>query len=282
MTGELQTDFWQVVGRSVCGASHRRRRAANQDALEWSRAGSTAVVVAVADGHGSAACFRSGEGAALAVQCAGGLLRNFFEQWPEYEEAALAAREIPDEMVALWREAVARHLADTPFTRAERKSLDGREEAQQWRVYGSTVLGVLATPSYVLYLQLGDGDILIVSESGGAARPWPRDPRLLGLETTSLCGEHAAAETRVAVQAHCGMSPALVVLSTDGYANSFREDEGFLRTGGDLLEVIREDGLEGVERNLETWLNEASELGSGDDITVAVVSRTAAGVGDGH
>ena len=281
MTGALQTDFWQVVGRSVCGASHRRRRAANQDALYWSRAGSSAVAVAVADGHGSAASFRSGAGAALAVECAGALLRNFVEQYPECNPAVSAAQSIPAELVALWREAVARHLVDSPFTRAERKALEGGEEPH-WRAYGSTVLGVLATPSYLLYLQLGDGDILIVSESGEAARPWPRDPRLLGLETTSLCGEHAAAETRVAVHAHSGMSPALVLLSTDGYANSFREDDGFLRTGSDLLEMIREDGIDGVEGNLEAWLNEASELGSGDDITVAVICRTAAGGGDGH
>jgi len=140
----------------------------------------------------------------------------------------------------------------------------------------------LATPAYVLYLQLGDGDILIVSDSGQAVRSWPRDPRLLGLETTSLCGERAAEEMRVAVQAHSGTSPALALLATDGYANSFREDDGFLRTGSDLLELIREDGIDGVERNLETWLNEASELGSGDDITVAVVCRSAARGGDGY
>jgi serine/threonine protein phosphatase PrpC len=281
MTGELQTDYWQVVGRSVCGASHRRRRAANQDALEWSRAGSSAVAVAIADGHGSAASFRSGTGAALAVECAGRLLRGFIEQCPEYQAAAPRAQALPAEMVATWREAVTRHLADVPFTRAEKKALEGGEEPH-WRAYGSTVLGVLATPSYLLYLQLGDGDILIVSDDGGAVRPWPRDPRLLGLETTSLCGEHAAAETRVAVHSLSGASPALVLLSTDGYANSFREDDGFLRTGSDLLEMIREDGIDGVAGNLEAWLNEASELGSGDDITVAVVCRTAAGGASGH
>jgi hypothetical protein len=73
-----------------------------------------------------------------------------------------------------------------------------------------------------------------------------------------------------------------VLLATDGYANSFREDAGFLRIGGDLLEMIRQDGIEGVDGNLETWLNEASELGSGDDITVALVCRTGEGSGDGR
>ncbi len=280
MTGELQTAFWQVAGRSVCGASHRRRGAGNQDALDLSRAGDT-VVVSVADGHGSAASFRSAAGAALAVECAGRLLRNFHEQWPDCPSAALAASSLPGELVAQWREAVIRHMADTPFTPSERKALSGDPEPH-WRVYGSTVLGVLATPTYILYIQLGDGDILIVAEDGAAVRPWPRDPRLLGLETTSLCGAHAIDETQVMVQPHSGTSPALVLLSTDGYANSFREDHGFLRTGTDLLELVREDGIDGVEQNLEAWLNEASELGSGDEITVGLLCRAAEGGGDGH
>ena len=281
MTGELQTDFWHVLGRSVCGASHRRRGAPNQDALEWSRAGNAGVAVAVADGHGSAASFRSGAGAALAVECAGRLLREACSQWTERERAAAAAPSLAGELAAQWRSAVTRHLAEFPFSRAESQLLAGGEEPH-WRAYGSTVLAVLATPSYVLYLQLGDGDILIVSDSGEVSRPWPRDPRLLGLETTSLCGDHAAAETRVTVAAHGAAPPALVLLSTDGYANSFREDHDFERTGRDLLELIRQDGIEGVEANLESWLNEASELGSGDDITVALVCRAAAGGGHGN
>ena len=68
--------------------------------------------------------------------------------------------------------------------------------------------------------------------------------------------------------------PALVLLSTDGYANSFRDDGGFLQIGGDVLQILREDGIEGVERNLTSWLSEASELGSGDDITLCGLWRT--------
>ena len=43
----------------------------------------------------------------------------------------------------------------------------------------------------------------------------------------------------------------------------------------DILDMIRRDGMEHVEDNLDAWLNEASEMGSGDDITLALLSRTA-------
>lgn len=282
MTGEIQADLWRVVGRSVCGASHRRRRASNQDAIGWSPAGASAYAVAVADGHGSAASFRSGAGATLAVQAALQTLGDFSRRHPDSAAATANAGEIPADLVARWRAAIRDHLSGAPFTRDEVKALDRHGGETARRAYGSTVLGVLATRSYVLYLQLGDGDILMVSDRGNAVRPWSRDPRLLGVETTSLCGADGAAEMRVRVEPLDGNSPALVLMATDGYANSFREDDGFLRIGGDLLEMIQQDGIEGVERDLETWLNEASELGSGDDITVALVCRTGEGSGDGR
>jgi serine/threonine protein phosphatase PrpC len=287
MTGEIQADLWRVVGRSVCGASHRRRRASNQDAIGWSPAGASAYAVAVADGHGSAASFRSAAGATLAVQAALQTLGDFFQWHPDSAAATANATEIPADLIARWRTAIRDHLSGAPFTRDEVKALDRRgseiaPDATARRAYGSTVLGVLATRFYVLCLQLGDGDILMVSDRGNVVRPWSRDPRLLGVETTSLCGADAAAEMRVCIEPLAGNSPALVLLATDGYANSFREDHGFLRIGGDLLEMIRQDGIEGVERDLETWLNEASELGSGDDITVALVCRTGEGSGNGR
>jgi serine/threonine protein phosphatase PrpC len=264
-----------VIGSSVCGASHRRRGAANQDAIGWAGAGDSSLVVAVADGHGSSSCFRSDIGAALAIQAAVTTLRDFAARCPGYEAAASAALEIPARIVNRWRELVNDHASAAPFREAEARS-NGRD-GSPWRAYGSTLLAVVAALTHVIYVQLGDGDILVVSDAGAVTRPWPRDARLLGVETTSLCGPDAAGETRVTVEPHAGASPAMVLLATDGYANSFREDHGFLRTGEDLLEMVRETGIDGVERNLESWLNEASELGSGDDITLAVLCRTALG-----
>ncbi len=38
--------------------------------------------------------------------------------------------------------------------------------------------------------------------------------------------------------------------------------------------MILEDGLEEVNQNLEAWLNETSQLGSGDDISVGIMYLT--------
>jgi hypothetical protein len=244
--------------------------------------------MAVADGHGSAGSFRSGAGAGMAVQAAIGLLRELPGLAPEGDLAAVAVDWLPRQLVARWREAVSGHLASNPLSPADLEIVKARSPAAQsleppWQVYGSTVLGVLATATYVVYVQLGDGDILIVSAAGEVSRPWPRDPRLLGVETTSLCGREAGPDTRVMVQTITGDAPALVLLATDGYANSFREDEGFLRIGADILDIIRQEGMEKVGQSLEGWLSEASECGSGDDITMGILCRAVtAEAGDGH
>jgi len=43
--------------------------------------------------------------------------------------------------------------------------------------------------------------------------------------------------------------------------------------GADLLEIVREEGLETVDGCLESWLHEASAFGSGDDVTLGLLCR---------
>jgi serine/threonine protein phosphatase PrpC len=274
MGGQIQTVAWRFAGRSVRGAFHRRRRTPNQDALGWKLIGESGLVVAVADGHGSVQSFRSGIGAELAVDAAIALMADFQQRNPEKDEEAVlaAAQSIPAKLVSRWRESVAGHLSSHPLAPAEMTESNGDREAS-WRIYGSTILAALAAESYLLFLQLGDGDMLVVSDAGDVQRAWARDERLLGVETTSLCGPGAVADVRIAALPLGQSSPALVLIATDGYANSFREEEGFLRAGADMLEIVRSEGIEKVESGLEAWLTEASELGSGDDITVAVLCR---------
>ena len=64
--------------------------------------------------------------------------------------------------------------------------------------------------------------------------------------------------------------PALILLSTDGYSNSFQDEAGFLKVGSDLLHMIRTTagGLDMVKEHLVAWLTESTYAGSGDDITV--------------
>jgi len=263
--------MWSVFGRSVRGASHRRREIPNQDAIGWTTAPLGDLILAVADGHGSSACFRSETGAALAIQVSLALFAHYSGSL-DFNQRYLddVEQEFKQELITGWRQAVAHDIDRNPFTAEELLVVAHRTP---FIAYGSTLLVAMAGASQLFLLQIGDGDILMVSGAGQVSRPWPRDKRLLGVETTSLCTDDAVSNIRLRVEPLTPESPCLVLLSTDGYSNSFRADSGFLKVGKDLLEMIEEDGPESVEHNLEGWLEEASSLGSGDDATLGVLFR---------
>jgi serine/threonine protein phosphatase PrpC len=269
MVGQQQSVIWRFVGGTVRGASHRRGSLPNQDAIAWAPASGVGspLLLSVADGHGARASFRSATGSALAVDVAIALLTEFLneQQNSEVDQLLAAAARIPEELAARWRTAVDRHAEENPLP-----NRDGN-----FRIaYGTTMLAAAVTERFLLLVQLGDGDILIVAENGEVRRPWPRDDRYLGGETPSLCSDDAASHVRLDVQPLRPESHQLILLCTDGYANSFRQDDGFLSAGRDILEIIQQEGIGRVERELEDWLRETSDLGSGDDITAGILWRT--------
>ncbi|MGH9413968.1 MAG: PP2C family serine/threonine-protein phosphatase [Terriglobales bacterium] len=251
---------WQSGGASVRGAQHQRLGLPVQDAIGW-RQLPQGVALAVADGHGSAASSRSDVGARLAVDTALDLLASIAS-----DPAAASPDDLARALVDTWRAAVRSHAAQHPLT---------PEPASLFPVYGTTVLAALATGQDLLLLQLGDGDLLLVSSASHVRRAWPRDARLLGGETTSLCMPEAWRELRIARRPLTVDPPALIILCTDGYSNSFRTERGFLRVGRDILSMVRAHGIQQVERDLGVWLEEASRLGSGDDSTAGLLYREA-------
>jgi WD40 repeat protein/serine/threonine protein phosphatase PrpC len=285
-TKSMEKTGWRVIGKSVQGASHKRVGLKNQDGIRWhTKSGSgLPLILAVSDGHGSAKSFRSDIGANLAVNTAMEVFHEFWEGQINANNLSAIKRtaeeRLPQKLEIKWKEAVDKHIADEPFTTKELDALLKKEgtaglqavEKRPLLAYGATLLTVLVTESFILYLQLGDGDILTVSEKHEVMRPLPGDERLFANETTSLCSNNAWRDFRVVFQPLV-QPPALILLSTDGYSNSFRNEEAFLKVGPDILKMIRENGLDKVNESLETWLTEASQAGSGDDITLGIICR---------
>lgn len=61
------------------------------------------------------------------------------------------------------------------------------------------------------------------------------------------------------------------MLSTDGFVNSYVSEEDHQKTCRDYYDMIAEHGFDAVCSNLGKWLEETSELGCGDDITLVLV-----------
>jgi hypothetical protein len=252
----------------------------NQDAVTWSPpyGAAEAAATAVADGHGSNRCFRSDTGARIAVEVGLALMLDVLSKSGPGRDAA-GLEGLSRRLAEMWTEAVATHLEREPFSEQELKHLeqlegpDARLEVVERSAiaYGTTLLLAGADERGIILLQVGDGDILTVSEIGLVTRPLPADPTSVGNATASLANASAWQSARIRHLPADVEAPALVLASTDGYANSFADDAGFLKVGSDLLAMIRSEGLDEVGLQLEGWLGEVSELGSGDDVSLGLL-----------
>ncbi len=277
MVIQSEHNLWHYTGACVRGASHVRHGLPNQDFYACVADVSPTrppLIMAVADGHGSAKSFRSDRGSRFAGQVVVNTLKAFFDRLEEPANFSLIKRSaeehLPPDMVRQWEKAVLDDLAADPLP-------PETDAPNPLLVYGATLLAVLVTDTFICYWQLGDGDIVTVWDNGQIERPLPKDERLFANETTSLCQKEAWRNFRFRFQPITEQAPRLILLTTDGYPNSFRDDAGFLQAAGDIQAMIRNDDFGMIAENLETWLNEASELGSGDDVTVGVLYRITVG-----
>jgi hypothetical protein len=281
---------WRVTGATVRGANHVRGARPNQDAIAWlapDDAGAP-LILAVADGHGAPLHFRSHLGSRFAVRTTIAVLSRFARSQPANNDPTMldqsAVRKLAKELVHTWKARVANDLARRPISEWELKEISEQAPAKSVEhleedpaiAYGSTIIAGLFTQTHILYLQLGDGDILLLEEQGVPYRPpLPDDPLLLGNQTTSLCSPEAWRHVRTFVQpVHTG-APKCVMLSTDGYANSFVDAQGLSQALLDLCSVSHTHGLLELALSLPDWLRSTSAQGSGDDITVGLAFRNA-------
>jgi hypothetical protein len=288
-------DFqWIVFGESVLGSVHERRNLPNQDAIQiyihQVPGEGNFAILAVADGHGSAKCFRSNIGSRLAVEIAVEQLKTFLRNAPETLELSEIKRalleQLPREIVFEWKQAVGDHLDGNPLLVREtaqvaaEQGMGSRESVEKNPLiaYGTTLLIAMTHPRFIAGLQLGDGDMLRVHADGSIEPMMEEDDRLLANETTSLCGDHAWRDFRFSFSPILDRPPALLLISTDGYSNSFSSEADFHKVGSDLLNLLRTEGVEYVRSNLENWLSASTRKGSGDDVTAGLFYCPAAKV----
>lgn len=268
-----------VFGASVQGASHIRSGVECQDSLKKVVKDSGAVILAVADGHGSESCPYSKTGSFVAVNVFCKTMEDYLETYAGQQEMlfTLLKREgdtkIAQEIDAEWKRRIlrlhARCKREIPLDEGQNKD---REAV--YKLYGSTLLGLVITEEFLFAFQLGDGDIVKVSENGVYSVIEP--DKILGTETHSLSKSESwkKAITLIRKREEEELRPVMYMLSSDGLANSYKNDEEFKKTCMDYYVLLKEHGVKAVADHLKTWLQETSEMGCGDDITALFAYET--------
>ena len=261
-----------VFGESVQGASHIRNGRECQDSLKKVEKDEDTVILAVADGHGSDACPYSKTGSYVAVNVFCKILGDYLETYAGRPEILLTflKREgdtkVAQEIDAEWKRRILKiHVKCKREMIADAEG--NKDKASIYKMYGSTLLGLVITKDFLFAFQLGDGDIVKVSEAG--VQNIIEADKILGTETHSLSKAESwkKAITFMKKQEENERLPVMYMLSSDGMANSFKNDNEFKKTCNDYFALLNEHGAKAVSDNLKIWLNETSELGCGDDIT---------------
>ncbi|MCM1047476.1 MAG: protein phosphatase 2C domain-containing protein [Clostridiales bacterium] len=261
-----------VFGESVQGASHKRSGKECQDSLKTVEKDKNTVILAVADGHGSDSCPYSKTGSDTAVEVFCKIMGDYLDTYEGKPETLLTflkregdtkvAQEIDTEWKRRILEINSGKEAENPVG-----ELTDKDKEAVYKLYGTTLIGLVITKEFIFAFQLGDGDIIKVSK--GSVENVIEADKLLGIETHSLSKTEAwkKAVTIVKKNADSRKLPVMYMLTTDGMANSYKNDGEFRKTCADYYALIKKHGVKAVSDSLRQWLEETSELGCGDDIT---------------
>lgn len=261
-----------VFGASVQGASHIRSGRECQDSLKKVILDEDAVILAVADGHGSESCPYSKTGSFAAVNVFCKIMGDYLETYAGQTETLFTflKREgdtkIAQEIDTEWKRRILRlHKKCRREIPVGADGIIDREAV--YKLYGSTLLGLVITGEFLFAFQLGDGDIMKVSESG--VYSVIEADKILGTETHSLSKAESwkKAITLIRKREENERKPVMYLLSSDGLSNSYKNEEEFQKTCADYYALLKEHGVKAVSDRLKAWLQETSEMGCGDDIT---------------
>lgn len=256
-------DQFKVAYASIRGNMHIKNELPNQDAIDVKKSKDN-ILIAIADGHGSSVCFRSNFGSKIAVKISTQIMATMdrFEM-----------EDIPRLISIQWQRKVSEHMKLYPFQTKEVEKLDQKKKAalkkNPYLAYGSTLLTMAIGEKDLHVFNIGDGDLLIKESKSGQVNSIHKE-KSIGNDTESLSLPYAYSYFtyhKYSVDKIDGMLAA-----TDGYPNSFKDEAGFLKVLKDLLKIEESHGIDAIQKELPTWLEDTSKSGSGDDITACFVS----------
>lgn len=245
-----------IFNSTVTGYSHKIAEKKCQDfSLTWQNRSGSIRIAAVSDGHGGEDYPLSDVGACLACQCALSVLK----------QVACSVGQLTDDpshTELMVRNAVRAILAQWNYKIHDHKSMAAERE------FGCTLIAYLQTPHYWLALQIGDGKFAILSSSGEWLQPVPWDDNCILNFTTSMCDDNAAAEFRFAYDT---VMPKAAFLSSDGIDSTFEDGELLYNFYAHVMQSALEEERSQFANELPAFLSHFSEVGSGDDMSLAVI-----------
>lgn len=266
----------KVFGDSVQGASHKRVGMECQDSFKKSICDDETIIIAIADGHGSKSCPYSKTGSIIAVNVFCTVMEEFHESYTDNLQMLLTYlnregdTKVAQAVDTEWKRRVL--IAHKNNKRDVIRTDNGeKDKVEIYKQYGTTLVGMMITSTFFFAFQLGDGDISYV-DNNGYFQVLKAD-KILGTETHSLSKVDSWKNAISTVRRRNSTYelPAIIMMSTDGFSNSYKNEQEFQKTCVEYFEMVKQYGSKAVKKSLKEWLSETSDMGCGDDITLLMV-----------
>ena len=211
-----------LFGKSVKGATHARNGMPLQDSFKIDEVSEDVTIIAVADGHGSEKCPKSKNGSQIAVNAFCKVMRDYLQNYENQDELITYLNregelKFSQDVCQEWQRRVRKSFNDS---KAEKPKLE--DGSVNWKsvyqMYGTTLIGLLITSTFIFAFQIGDGDAVMVD--GETISPIVESEKMLGTETHSLSKMDAwrKAVSVVRRKEDTEGMPYLYMLSTDGFS----------------------------------------------------------------
>ena len=257
----------------IHGADHVKENKICQDAAKVCEAEHFSVA-AVSDGHGGTKYIRSDVGSKLAVETAVETVCKFMEDFDGFtgaieENSEYVLQKMERYFISGWNEKIEKHYKDHELTEDEKAILNPLQEKEEKEIewqsfYGCTVLIAVLAEGYCYGMLVGDGTFAVVYEDGTVSIPI-EDPYSVANMTSSVCSKQCIDTFQHFYEKK---QPLSMTVSSDGLCKSFESMDSLKDYHIRLTYMMNtEQFLTSLEKNLQNF----TEKGSGDDISVATV-----------
>ena len=198
---------FNIFENSVTGYKNLVRGSKSQDYIDY-KYDDKYIICSVADGHSTTFFKHSLDGAKFACEASIDILSENFDIDIEKLEEKLINYEIQKHIDSRWRYLVEEHY---------KKNYPNVFKTEYIK-YSTTLLSVLITDKFILYLKLGDGDIVLKSKDGYKYVINARN----NLTVDSLGREGEYRNMMYSLEKIEENENISIALFTDGYSNAFK------------------------------------------------------------
>ena len=247
-----------VFDKSVVGYKNIIKNKSSQDYLKVEKL-QDGLICTIGDGHSSDFFTKSGKGAKFACEVTVDTFKKYINEDINNMKNLLDNKILQKEIYDKWKSKVDLDI---------QKSLP-RAFKYNYLKYGTTLLGVLIKADFILYIKLGDGDILLKKNE--------EIERALLFRNNSIVDslvEDKSYEKMIFKIEKNNKDISDVIIFSDGFENSFNYYNQMIDSLNNTIREYKKNVFSKyrLEKTYEIYLNKLSKNKSVDDISIIFVN----------